>query len=457
MNGNLTEQEPEPSPAVKRFSKSEVQSLVQTVVHDAVQETDTKMESLLQKVQQLECEPKCDFNIRKLEAHIKKVKRRGDAAMAFLRKMGMSGAQTKCTPQNQIRNTLPSAVESETVELSRLDSDEDPIEIVPCQKRKFVSGIRQNLMPNEKRPRMDDKQVELKSQFTRDPSLSPPQLTPVSLTPTPSAVVSPPDLIMASLKIEIPMSSPGAKPAVREWLDGVEAVKEEPVKEEPVKEEPVKEEPVKEEPVKEEPVKEEPVEEEPVEEVPVEEVPVEAEPAEEEHVEGPIKTLQPPAAGSAKTPRAPSGTTTQVKVEERKISARDDPLPGLPPLPPTTFPSVLPAEAASYSIPSQVKVNLAYIHNPPGISILWDLVEKDPTEPPMDRFRVCMMLEKGKGCGLFPVTWTLYEVTAIPLPMAIVIQIQKKMSGRKICFAVVGKDKFGRYGTYSNIKHALLP
>ena len=80
-----------------------------------------------------------------------------------------------------------------------------------------------------------------------------------------------------------------------------------------------------------------------------------------------------------------------------------------------------------------------------------------PASPPLSLVSGCLGLEKGKGCGLFSVTWTSYEVTAIPLPMAIVIQIQKKMSGRKICFAVVGKDKFGRYGTYSNIKHALLP
>ena len=93
------------------------------------------------------------------------------------------------------------------------------------------------------------------------------------------------------------MSSTGAKPAAREWLDGVEAVKEEPVKEEPVKEEPVMEEAVKEEPLEAEPMGVEPLEVEPLRDRALK----------ESSPEGPIETFQPPAAGSAKTPTSPSG------------------------------------------------------------------------------------------------------------------------------------------------------
>ena len=88
------------------------------------------------------------------------------------------------------------------------------------------------------------------------------------------------------------MSSTGAKPAAREWLDGVEAVKEEPVKEEPVKEEPVKEEPLEAEPMGVEPLEVEPLRDRALK---------------ESSPEGPIETFQPPAAGSAKTPTSPSG------------------------------------------------------------------------------------------------------------------------------------------------------
>ncbi|KAL7861327.1 hypothetical protein AOLI_G00176760 [Acnodon oligacanthus] len=78
-----------PPPALT-LSKAEVRSMVSQEVRSNVEQTDKMMKSLMERIQEMDSEPRFDARIKKLQAHVKKVKRRGDAVFVYIRKHGIS-------------------------------------------------------------------------------------------------------------------------------------------------------------------------------------------------------------------------------------------------------------------------------------------------------------------------------------------------------------------------------
>ncbi|XP_070998354.1 activating transcription factor 7-interacting protein 1-like [Oncorhynchus clarkii lewisi] len=125
----------------------------------------------------------------------------------------------------------------------------------------------------------------------------------------------------------------------------------------------------------------------------------------------------------------------------------------LPPLPPTPFPSSLPLEAASYSIPQKPLVHLARIRNPaPCLVIHWRVTEEDAAAPDMDSYSI-YIAQESHSSSVSPSWRNVGVVKALALPMA--VTVTKYQSGTTYVI-VVGKDRYGRYGPYSDVQTVLL-
>ncbi|XP_064843337.1 activating transcription factor 7-interacting protein 1-like isoform X2 [Oncorhynchus masou masou] len=367
---------PDSDQPIKMFSRSEVQGLLQQEVHSAMKQSESKMESLLERVQLLECEPKYDLVIRRLEAHIKKVKRRGDAAISYVRMLRAPGVKHN---QRTLGSGLVDLTETEaerglsTVDISRSDSDEDD-SAEKQRKRKVVDGFWQKMMSNTKAP---DRKREKERNGKKHNIPLPPTTPPLPPT-TPPRSPLPPILSPQVLKVEasvVPVTRPPTTSPVK--------------------------------------------------------------------MEGTVKM-----ENTVKTEESPCPP-----VALRVPPSQSELLSHLPPLPPTPFPSSLPLEAASYSIPQKPLVHLARIRNPaPCLVIHWRVTEEDPAAPDMDSYSI-YIAQESHSSSVSPSWRNVGVVKALALPMA--VTVTKYQSGTTYVI-VVGKDRYGRYGPYSDVQTVLL-
>lgn len=84
----------------------------------------------------------------------------------------------------------------------------------------------------------------------------------------------------------------------------------------------------------------------------------------------------------------------------------------------------------------------------PSICLIWGVAEEDPHAPPMDSYFIHVAQENSNGT--FSRWAQIGHVTATLLPMA--CRLSDYTSHRRLCFVMVGRDKFGRYGPYSEVE-----
>ncbi|XP_051244943.1 activating transcription factor 7-interacting protein 2 isoform X2 [Dicentrarchus labrax] len=340
-----------------KFSQSEVQTLIVQEVRNAVEKNETKLQGLIETIQQLDRGVDYESSIQKLEARINTITERAEAALACMTK-------TKSPPSSVVNGDIVrSESKDETVEtvsqnktsMERVDKSEELFEKMETTKKEL------------KKMRADNEAFT--AAITNLSKELPPPVIP-------------------------PHGSPERKGLV---------------------------------------IKMEPKDQQ-----------------EQENSFEESKQFEEPKAERLKAECLSPGNTNRSK----HTDTYEDKL-LYPPLPATPFPSILSAEATAYNIPQRVEVQLALIRKPATLSVLWKLGEIDPSAPPMDSYSVFMTTEKTKGSCVFTSWRSLGEMVAISLPMC--AMISKYKPGHKVCVAVVGKDKFGRYGPYSKVVTAALP
>lgn len=92
-------------------------------------------------------------------------------------------------------------------------------------------------------------------------------------------------------------------------------------------------------------------------------------------------------------------------------------------------------------------MKLARIGRAREIGIAWNVDVKDPHVAEMDCYYIYVANEQKNGT--FSAWKCLGVIKAMPLPMA--CKVSDCKGDKRLCFIVVGKDIFGRYGPYSDV------
>ncbi|XP_052401056.1 activating transcription factor 7-interacting protein 2 isoform X1 [Carassius gibelio] len=343
-----------------KLPRSEVEKMISDKVVSAVEQSDYKMKNLMERINEVNGEPKYDVRIKKLEAHVMKIKRRGDAIFAYIRKfrsLGISHSpsppplspspmqpQQCISPAELINNISRSSVNggcfSNSASVSSADND---CEMTTLRRPKM--GFWQSL---KSKNQIVDLTEEDQDRLNEE--------SPVTQLSDPILVPSKPE-----------QSKPSSTPPI--------AIKEE----------------------------------------------------------------------------NPSGmeedcVSSSVQLEEEDWHSK------LHPFPDTPFPNELPVIAASYNLPQKPVVKLARIGTAQELGIAWNVDQKDPHVAEMDCYFIYVSHEQKNGT--FSGWKCLGEIKAMPLPMA--CKLSDCKGDKRLCFIVVGKDIFARYGPYSEI-HTVTP
>ncbi|KAG2456149.1 MCAF1 protein, partial [Polypterus senegalus] len=124
----------------------------------------------------------------------------------------------------------------------------------------------------------------------------------------------------------------------------------------------------------------------------------------------------------------------------------------IPPLPEISIPSNLPSIAAMSNLPPKMQIRIAKIKNPDAIGVLWDIKYVNQNAAPMQSYHLYILYEDCNG-NISP--WkNIASVKALPLPAA--CQFTGYRSAKRICFSIIGRDVYGRFGPYSDVQSIIF-
>ncbi|KAF6723465.1 Activating transcription factor 7-interacting protein 1 [Oryzias melastigma] len=379
----------------KKFSQSEVQSLVEKEVQSAVKRKEMELQGLIDNIKEINHEADFESLMQKLQARIDNVSRKADKAFAYL-----TASQNKCPCPADITRKDP---DNRSVETSSHTETLDVKTTKTGEIKHIIDKIRGALEKLH-----SEKDVLLASVSGLNAEAYPPFLTPYGSSKLKKCPdVKTPEKEDPQQDDETETFEPKAKKIKTEPLEKTSPVEMEQTSCQIVKK--------------------------------------------ETQTEETLEEFDKPEDNLFKIKADPECSSAT----EGNDGSSDQELLSYPPLPPVPFPLFLSIEAASYSIPQKVEVNLALIRNPTRLSVLWNVTEVDPGAPPMESYTIFLTMEKVKGSGIFSDWLTYNRVEAKALPMCALIK--KYKPGHKVCAAVLGKDAFGRYGPYSEVVAATIP
>ncbi|XP_008290056.1 activating transcription factor 7-interacting protein 2 isoform X2 [Stegastes partitus] len=376
-----------------QFSRSEVQALIKQEVRSAVQKNEARLQGLIETIQQLDNGLDYEMSIKKLKARISRMSKKAEAALTYVTKT---------------RIKRPSHGKGDVI---CLDSEDETAETMSQNGKSTgrpakTEGLFHMMETTKKALKKARGFNEAVTASREDLEKKPSSPVPMSSNPCEESLTKKLKKRTSDAELNQEQPPPVLSPQGSPESKGLGRV----IKEEP------------------------------------------EDPQERENNNEDLEQFEEPKAKKLKVECVSSGSANSPSHTDRDVVQR-----GLlfPPLPATTFPSTLSMEAASYSIPQKLEVQLALIKNPTSLSVLWRVAEEVPSPPPMDSYTIFLTMEKTKGSGVFPDWKVLGEVKAIELPMCVLIR--KHKPGHKVCAAVVGKDVFGRYGPYSTVATAAIP
>ncbi|KAL2101887.1 hypothetical protein ACEWY4_003648 [Coilia grayii] len=397
------------------LSESEVEEMVSRKVSAVLKNQDSTLQALQQKLTEME-ESNFEEKFKQLKAHIQKVKRRGDAAIAYMKQLR---AQGRIVPA--LQSTAAGAVANSRNMVGGDDSSDCPDVISGDadgqSRRQPVEGFWQG-----RRSKIQVVDLTSEDFFVGSTELSCQVGRPITEE----------DRTIPMEKCQVSSSSQTGQPSSSDPPPHHISAPQTTLEEGPASSLPT--------------VKEEP------------QMPVAIKIKTEESTHDPPSPLsedgqKSPPPSVKEEPATPKAITVAVKTEEvpqvELQKPKDDWKTKLHPLPETPFPKSLPFDATTKNVPQKLTLLLRrhLDSGEKGIYVKVEVEQVDRYMAEMDSYYFYGAQESTNGNFS---RWRLIgHIRAVPLPMF--FHLNSSDGNRRLFFTIVGKDKYGRYGPYSDI------